>query len=159
MWQPTLTCLFVQGYIHTESEHALYPVSIGLCVSQLVAWAQRGRLKQNHGQIWRSLVLSVILKDIGKRNCSALCSDWYILCSKRAHWKQLMHINRLFHHIKNDKSLIQLPIFSHIRCVVCFKIAKNYCLMWMKWRIIFSLFFSSKSNKLFYTSHNMAPLK
>lgn len=37
--------LFIQRYIHAESEHALYPVSVSLCVGQLVAGAQCGRLE------------------------------------------------------------------------------------------------------------------
>lgn len=37
MLQRALTCLFIQGDVHAESEHALYPVSIGLGVNQLVS--------------------------------------------------------------------------------------------------------------------------
>lgn len=64
VWQLVLTHLFVQIYIHAESEHALYPVSISLGVTQLVAGPQCGRLEQNHSQIGRSLVLSVILQNV-----------------------------------------------------------------------------------------------
>ncbi|TNN82077.1 hypothetical protein EYF80_007723 [Liparis tanakae] len=35
----------VSRYVHAESEHALYPFSVSLGVSQMVAGAQRGRLE------------------------------------------------------------------------------------------------------------------
>lgn len=55
--------LLIHGYVHAESEHSLYPVSVGLGVHQLVARSQRGRLKQHHSQIFCRLVLSILLKE------------------------------------------------------------------------------------------------
>lgn len=55
--------LLIHGYVHAESEHSLYPVSVGLGVHQLVAGSQRGRLKQHHSQIFCRLVPSILLKE------------------------------------------------------------------------------------------------
>lgn len=45
------TCLLILVNVHAEPQHALYPACKLLGVAELVARAQRGRLKQEHGDV------------------------------------------------------------------------------------------------------------